>query len=117
MLPGTGTRVPVRWDGCGSSEGAAGEGKDWAEEERAIDTYRQALSENPKQPSCLKNMGLIYEKRGRIAEEDGRRDEADRWFDEAADVWTQAVRLNPGGYLDIENWLKSTGRSNVDVYF
>ena len=87
------------------------------EEERAIDTYRQALSENPKQPSCLKNMGLIYEKRGRIAEEDGRRDEADRWFDEAADVWTQAVRLNPGGYLDIENWLKSTGRSNVDVYF
>jgi len=27
------------------------------------------------------------------------------------------VRLNPGGYLDIENWLKSTGRSNVDVYF
>ena len=38
-------------------------------------------------------------------------------FDLAADVWTQAVRLNPGGYLDIENWLKSTGRSNVDVYF
>ncbi|MGB1622254.1 MAG: photosystem I assembly protein Ycf3, partial [Synechococcus sp.] len=21
------------------------------------------------------------------------------------------------GYLDIENWLKSSGRSNVDVYF
>ena len=47
----------------------------------------------------------------------GRQDDADRWFDQAADVWTQAVRLNPGGYLDIENWLKSTGRSNVDVYF
>jgi Tfp pilus assembly protein PilF len=87
------------------------------EEERAIETYRQALEENPKQPSCLKNMGLIYEKRGRIAEEGGQQDEADRWFDQAADVWTQAVRLNPGGYLDIENWLKSTGRSNVDVYF
>ena len=87
------------------------------EEERAIETYRKALEENPKQPSCLKNMGLIYEKWGRIAEEGGQQDEADRWFDQAADVWTQAVRLNPGGYLDIENWLKSTGRSNVDVYF
>ena len=62
-------------------------------------------------------MGLIYEKRGRIAEEEGRRDEADVWLDKAAEAWTQAVRLNPGGYLDIENWLKSSGRSNVDVYF
>ena len=87
------------------------------EEERAIQTYRRALDENSNQPSCLKNMGLIFEKWGRIAEEDGRQDDADRWFDQAAEAWTQAVRLNPGGYLDIENWLKSTGRSNVDVYF
>ena len=87
------------------------------EEDRAIETYQQALDENPKQPSCLKNMGLIYEKRGRIAEEEGRRDDADVWLDKAAEAWTQAVRLNPGGYLDIENWLKSSGRSNVDVYF
>ena len=87
------------------------------EEDRAIETYQKALEENPKQPSCLKNMGLIFEKRGRIAEEAGLRDEADSWFDRAAEAWTQAVRLNPGGYLDIENWLKSTGRSNVDVYF
>ena len=87
------------------------------DEERALETYQNSLNENPKQPSCLKNMGLIYEKRGRIAEETGQKDEADRWFDRAAEVWTQAVRLNPGGYLDIENWLKSTGRSSVDVYF
>ena len=69
------------------------------EEERAIETYRKALDENPKQPSCLKNMGLIFEKWGRIAEEEGRQDDADRWFDQAAESWTQAVRLNPGGYL------------------
>ena len=87
------------------------------DEEHAIKTYQKSLSENPKQPSCLKNIGLIYEKRGRIAEEAGQKDEADIWFNRAAEVWTQAVRLNPGGYLDIENWLKSTGRSNVDVYF
>ena len=57
------------------------------EEERAIETYQKALDENPKQPSCLKNMGLIYEKRGRTAEEEGRRDDADGWFDEERIEW------------------------------
>ena len=38
------------------------------DEERAINTYKKALGQNPKQPSCLKNMGLIYEKRGRMAQ-------------------------------------------------
>ncbi len=87
------------------------------EEDRALETYQQSLAENPKQPSCLKNMGLIYERRGRIAEESGNEDESNRWFDQAAEVWTKAVRLYPGGYLDIENWLKTTGRSNVDSLF
>ena len=32
-------------------------------------------------------------------------------FDRAAEVWTKAVRLYPGGYLEIENWLNTTGRS------
>ncbi|MED5164325.1 MAG: photosystem I assembly protein Ycf3, partial [Cyanobacteriota bacterium] len=87
------------------------------DEDLALDTYQRALDQNSNQPSCLKNMGLIYEKRGRTAQEAGLQDEADRLFDRAADVWTQAVRLYPGGYLDIENWLKTTGRSNIDVYF
>ena len=90
---------------------------DYAE---ALENYEESLKleENAiDRGETLKNMGLIFEKRGRTAEEEGRRDDADGWFDRAADVWTQAVRLNPGGYLDIENWLKSTGRSNVDVYF
>jgi len=87
------------------------------DEELALETYNKALEANPKQPSCLKNMGLIYEKRGRLAKQAGNQDESDSWFDQAAEVWTKAVRLYPGGYLDIENWLKTTGRSNVDVYF
>ncbi len=86
------------------------------DEELAIETYQKALIENPKQPSCLKNIGLIYEKRGRYAEQDGDFDKRDIWFDKAAEVWAKAVRLYPGGYLDIENWLKTTGRSNIDVY-
>tara|TARA_Y100001970_G_C13929514_1_gene697495 strand:- start:140 stop:661 length:522 start_codon:yes stop_codon:yes gene_type:complete len=87
------------------------------DEERALITYQKALDQNPKQPSCLKNMGLIYEKRGRIAEQEGNEDESDRWFEKAAEVWTKAVRLYPGGYLEIENWLKTTGRNKIDVYF
>ena len=85
------------------------------EEERALQTYMQSLEENQKQPSCLKNMGLIYEKRGRMAREAGNQDESDIWFDRAAEVWAKAVRLYPGGYLEIENWLKTTGRSNIDI--
>ena len=41
------------------------------DEERALSTYKKALGQNPKQPSCLKNMGLIYEKRGRMAQRNG----------------------------------------------
>ena len=86
------------------------------DEDLAIETYKKALLENPKQPSCLKNIGLIYEKRGRYAEQSGDYDQRDIWFDKAAEVWIKAVRLYPGGYLDIENWLKTSGRSNIDVY-
>ncbi len=87
------------------------------EEEKALEYYSQSLAENPNSPSCLKNMGLIYEKWGRIAAESGDQDSADRWLDMAAESWSKAVKLYPGGYLDIENWLKSSGRSSVDVYF
>ena len=86
------------------------------EEDLAIETYQRALIENPKQPSCLKNIGLIYEKRGRYAELEGDLDQRDIWFDKAAEVWSKAVRLYPGGYLDIENWLKTSGRSSIDMY-
>ena len=84
--------------------------------DRSIETYQRALVENPKQPSCLKNIGLIYEKRGRYAEQNGDLDQRDMWFDKAAQVWSKAVRLYPGGYLDIENWLKTSGRSSIDIY-
>ena len=51
------------------------------EEDLSIETYEKALVENPKQPSCLKNIGLIYEKRGRYAEQNGDLDNRDIWFD------------------------------------
>ncbi len=50
------------------------------------------------------------------AEQNGDLDQRDIWFDKAAEVWSKAVRLYPGGYLDIENWLKNSGRSSIDMY-
>ena len=81
-----------------------------------IVVFNELIKKNPKQPSCLKNIGLIYEKRGRYAEQNGDLDQRDIWFDKAAEVWSKAVRLYPGGYLDIENWLKNSGRSSIDMY-
>ena len=49
-------------------------------------------------------------------EQNGDLDQRDIWFDKAAEVWSKAVRLYPGGYLDIENWLKNSGRSSIDMY-
>jgi len=86
------------------------------DEDLSIETYEKALEENPKQPSCLKNIGLIYVKRGRYAEQNGYLDQMYIWFDKAAEVWSKAVRLYPGGYLDIENLLKNSGRSSIDMY-
>ncbi|MEY4758920.1 MAG: Photosystem assembly protein Ycf3, partial [Cyanobacteriota bacterium] len=44
-------------------------------------------------------------------------DEADRCFDQAADFWGKAIRLAPNNYIEAQNWLKTSGRGSVDVYF
>ena len=59
------------------------------EEDLSIETYQKALIENPKQPSCLKNIGLIYEKREDMLNKNGDLDQRDIWFDKAAEVWSK----------------------------
>ncbi|MEM9511217.1 MAG: photosystem I assembly protein Ycf3, partial [Cyanobacteria bacterium P01_E01_bin.48] len=46
----------------------------------------------------------------------GEEEEAESLFDEAAQYWTQAIRLAPSNYIEAQNWLKNTGRSTIDVY-
>ncbi len=87
------------------------------EHERALDHYGQALDLNSKMPQALNNMAVIHHHLGSIAEEHGDADEADRRFDLAADFWTKAIRLAPNNYIEAQNWLKTSGRGNVDVYF
>jgi hypothetical protein len=62
-------------------------------------------------------MAVIHHHLGSLAEEKGDSDLADRHFDQAADLWTKAIRLAPNNYIEAQNWLKTSGRGSVDVYF
>ena len=87
------------------------------EHAKALDFYGQALDLNSKMPQALNNMAVIHHHLGAIAEERGDADEADRCFDQAADFWGKAIRLAPNNYIEAQNWLKTSGRGSVDVYF
>jgi len=87
------------------------------EHEKALEQYGQALDLNSKMPQALNNMAVIHHHLGCIAEEQGETDEADRRFDLAADFWGKAIRLAPNNYIEAQNWLKTSGRGSVDVYF
>jgi len=85
--------------------------------EKAMELYNEALDLNSHMPQVFNNMAVIHHHLGSIAEEQGDQDEADRRFDLAADFWTKAIRLAPNNYIEAQNWLKTTGRGTVDVYF
>lgn len=87
------------------------------EHERALDIYRQALDLNPKLPQALNNVAVIYHYKGEKAKAAGNAQEADDYFDQAAEYWIRAIRIAPNNYIEAQNWLKTTGRGNVDVYF
>ena len=85
--------------------------------EKALDYYSQALALNSRMPQVLNNMAVIHHHLGSIAEERGDADEADRRYDHAAEYWTKAIRRAPNNSIDAQNWLKTSGRGSVDVYF
>ncbi|MEB3191041.1 MAG: photosystem I assembly protein Ycf3 [Snowella sp.] len=87
------------------------------EHERALGYYQQAIDLNPQMPSALNNVAVIYHYQGERAKEMGNEDEAESLFDKAAEYWKQAIRLAPNNYIEAQNWLKITGRSEIDVFF
>jgi tetratricopeptide (TPR) repeat protein len=87
------------------------------EHERAMEYYRQALDLNPRMPQALNNIAVIYHYLGEQKKEAGESEEAEGLFDQAADYWMQAIRMAPNNYIEAQNWLKTTGRSKVDVFF
>ncbi len=87
------------------------------EHERALEYYHQALDFNPRMPQALNNIAVIFHYQGEKAKEAGDPDTAEQEYRKAAEYWTQAIRLAPNNYIEAQNWLKTTGRSNIDVYF
>lgn len=87
------------------------------EHEKALGYYFEAIDLNPRMPSALNNIAVIYHYQGERAKEEGREEDGEALFDKAAEYWKQAIRLAPNNYIEAQNWLKITGRSEIDVYF
>jgi tetratricopeptide (TPR) repeat protein len=87
------------------------------EHERALELYHEALEQNPKMPQALNNVAVLYHYLGEQAQEAGDADKADQYFDQAADYWQRAIRVAPNNYIEAQNWLKTTGRAKLDVFF
>lgn len=87
------------------------------EHDRALEYYYQAIELNPRMPQALNNIAVIFHYRADRAKEAGDEDAAEQDYRQAAEYWTRAIRLAPNNYIEAQNWLKTTGRSNIDVYF
>jgi tetratricopeptide (TPR) repeat protein len=85
--------------------------------ERALEYYAQAIELNPRLPQALNNIAVIYHYQGEKEKEAGNADEAESLFKQAAEFWKRAIRLAPNNYIEAQNWLKTSGRSAIDVYF
>jgi len=87
------------------------------EHEKALELYQEALDLNPRMPQALNNIAVIYHYQGEKEKDSGNDEVAEDLFDQAAEYWKEAIRLAPNNYIEVQNWLKTTGRSNADVFF
>lgn len=87
------------------------------EHQQALELYHEAIELNPRLPQALNNIAVIYHYQGEQAKEAGNVDGAEALFQKAAEFWKRAIRLAPNNYIEAQNWLKTTGRSELDVYF
>ena len=84
---------------------------------KALEYYHQAIELNPQLPQALNNIAVIYHFQGEKAKEAGDNEGGEALFDQAADYWIRAIRMAPNNYIEAQNWLKTTGRSQIDVFF
>jgi len=84
------------------------------EHERALEYYRQAIDINPRLPQALNNIAVIYHFMGEKAENE---EEKEQFFTQATEYWVRAIRIAPNNYIEAQNWLKTTGRADINTYF
>ncbi|MFQ3678921.1 MAG: photosystem I assembly protein Ycf3 [Pseudanabaenaceae cyanobacterium] len=82
--------------------------------DKALAAYAEAIALNPRLPQALNNTAVIYHYMGERAETE---EEQQRLFDLAADYWLRAIRLAPNNYIEAQNWLKTTGRADINAFF
>lgn len=84
---------------------------------KALELYHEAIELNPRLPQALNNIAVIYHYQGDKQKEAGDEEAAEVLYKQAAEYWKRAIRLAPNNYIEAQNWLKTTGRSAMDVYF
>ncbi len=84
---------------------------------KALEYYHQAIELNPQLPQALNNIAVIYHFQGERAKEAGDNDAGEALLDQASDYWIRAIRMAPNNYIEAQNWIKTTGRSQVDIFF
>ena len=84
---------------------------------KALEYYHQAIELNPQLPQALNNIAVIYHFQGERAKEAGDNDGGEALLDQASDYWIRAIRMAPNNYIEAQNWIKTTGRSQVDIFF
>ena len=87
------------------------------EHDRALGYYHESIEFNPRLPQSLNNIAVIYHYQGEKAKQAGDLEGAEALFCQAAEYWKQAIQLAPNNYIEAQNWLKTSGRSKMDVYF
>lgn len=87
------------------------------EHDKALEFYHQSIELNPRLPQALNNIAVIYHYKGDKSKEAEELERAETFYDQAAEYWKEAIRLAPNNYIEAQNWLKTTGRSTMDVFF
>jgi tetratricopeptide (TPR) repeat protein len=85
--------------------------------DKALDFYNRAIELNARLCQAMNNIAVIFHFKGERAQEAGDANAAEDFFNQAAAYWKQAIKIAPNNYIEAQNWLKTTGRSTVEVFF
>lgn len=80
----------------------------------ALELYQQAIELNPRMPQGLNNIAVIYHYKGEQTDDAEAKEE---FYTQATEYWVRAIRLAPNNYIEAQNWLKTTGRADINVFF